>query len=281
MEGQEPLAIDPAAPAVGIAALDMFVELLGARGGRPVLRCLLQPAVRGDLPPDLDGARGDLPLRRGAPARARGRRLRHPAGAVRRGARDRGVRPRRAPGARGGPRDRGRPRRLGGVPGGVPRARRRDEPRVHADGRRGALVRRHPLRPQRQRPAVRRGALPAVDARQDRGAGQRRPRRRRPGHAGAPAAGAHRPRARRARERDPAAVRRPARVLQLRRAAARGARADRRRAAGRAGRPAAGAATPARAPLARDADDAAGGDHAPAPREPRPAPRSSPAGPSA
>ena len=96
-----------------------------------------------------------------------------------------------------------------------------------------------------------------------------------PGHQqagpGPPAAGAHRPRARGARGRDPAPVRRPARVLQPGRAQPGGARADRRRAAGRAVRPAARAAAPARPRRAGDAHDAAGGGRAAAPRAPRPA----------
>ena len=148
--------------------------------------------------------------------------------------------------------------------GGVPRAAARVQPRLHAARRRRPLVRRDPVGLEPARAALRRGALPAVDARQDgraRHAGARGHDRRRPR---APAAGAHRPRARRARERDPAAVRRAARVLVLGRAQARGARADRRRAAGRARGPAARAAAAAGPHRARDADDAARGGRPPA-----------------
>ena len=75
--------------------------------GRRVLRRVLQPAVRGDLRADLDGPRGDLPLRRGPPPRARRRRLRDRPRGVRRRARHRRVGARRPPVARGGPRHRG------------------------------------------------------------------------------------------------------------------------------------------------------------------------------
>ena len=113
-------------------------------------------------------------------------------------------------------------------------------------------------------------ARPAVDARQDRRAGDGRAHRDLPAGAGPPAPGAHRPRARGARERHPAAVRGVARALHRRGAAARGARALRGRAAGGALGAAAGAAAPARAHGAGEPHDAAAGDPAPPARAPRP-----------
>ncbi len=84
-----------------------------------------------------------------------------------------------------------------------------------------------------------------------------------------PAAGAHRPRARDPRRRDPAAVRRLDGVLGRPGAVGGGARPDRRGAQRRAAGPAARARPPARADVAPDADDAAGRGRAPR----RPAPR--------
>ena len=77
-------------------------------GWRPTasLRGLLLVAVRGGLPPDVDGPRGDLPLRRRAPARARAGRYGLALERFSAGARDRRVGADRAPGARRGPRDR-------------------------------------------------------------------------------------------------------------------------------------------------------------------------------
>ena len=69
-------------------------------------------------------------------------------------------------------------------------------------------------------PLTRQRAPGAVGARQDGGARHARAARHQPARAGADAAGADRPRARRARGRDPAAVRRAARVLQPGRAVA-------------------------------------------------------------
>ena len=78
--------------------------------------------------------------------------------------------PGRAPGARGGPRDRGHPRHPERDPGASTASWCARRPGVHADGRRRPLVRRDPRPTAGARPAVRRRALPAVDARQDRGA---------------------------------------------------------------------------------------------------------------
>ena len=87
-----------------------------------------------------------------------------------------------------------------------------------------------------------------MDARQDGGAGHARAARHPPARAGAAAAGAHRPRARRARAASSSGCSACrwcfSSQAELSR---RGARADRRRAPGRAGRPAARAAAPARA----------------------------------
>ena len=86
---------------------------------------------------------------------------------------------------------------------------------VHADGRRGPLAGRDPVRPQAGPPAAERlRALPAVDARQDRRARRVRPPGDQQAGAGPPAAGADGPRARGPRVRDPAPVRHPARLLQ-------------------------------------------------------------------
>ena len=167
---------------------------------------------------------------------------------LRRLARDGRVGADRAPGARRGPGD--RDGRRGGRARGaraVPRPARRLDARCRAAVGRRALERRDPRRPPPAPPAVGRRARPAVDAGQDLGAGRGRAPRDVPGREGAPAAGADRLRARGARGRDPAAVRRAAGRVERRAAAARGARARDGRAAGRAARPAPRAAAAARA----------------------------------
>ena len=219
-----------------------------ARGGRRVLRQLLLVALRGGLPAHLDGPRGDLPLRRGAPPRPRRGRVRARPRSLHALARDGGVGADRAPGAGGGPRDRdgrrdGRARGAGGLPRP---ARRGDARLLPALGGR-ALERRDPRRPAPAAAADRGGARPALDARQDVRAGRGRAARDVPAGPRAPPPGADRPRARGARGRDPAAVRRAARRLERRAAAGRGARARDRRAAGRAARPAPRAPAAARA----------------------------------
>ena len=100
-------------------------------------------------------------------------------------------------------------------------------------------------------PLQRLRALPALHARQDRRAGRLRPPGDEQAGPGAPAAGADGPRARGARVGDPAPVRHPARLLQPGGAQPRRARADRRRAAGRAAGPAPRAPAPARPRRAR------------------------------
>ena len=223
------------------------------------------------MPRRLDGPRGDLPLRRRAPARARGGRVRDRPRLVRERPSDGRVGADRAPGARGGPRDRGARRRHAGGPGRVPRPAARGDARVHADVGRRPLARRDPVRPRRgQQAAARQRAPSAVGARQDRRARHARAPGDEPARAGAPAAGADRPRARRTRGRDPAPVRRAARVLQPGRAVARSARADRGRAAGRAVRPPARAPAPARARRAGDEHHAARGGRPAAARAPGP-----------
>ena len=209
-------------PAVAVDALETFVDLLARVEADGVDRRLLQPPVRGDVPRRLDGPRGDLPLRRRPPPRARRGRLRDRPRRVRGRAPDRRVGADRAPGARGGPRDRGPRRRHARGPRRVPRPAARGDARLHAAVGRRPLARRHPVRPRAgQRAATRQRAPGAVGARQDRRARHARAAGDQPAGARAPAAGADRPRARRARGRDPAPVRRPARVLQPGRAVAR------------------------------------------------------------
>ena len=219
----------PQEPTVRIDALETFVELLSRVEADPLERRVLQPPVRGHLPARRHGPRRDLPLRRRAPAGQRRRRLRDPARRLRRRAGDGRDRPGRARVARRGPRDRDLERDGRGRARRVPRPDPRVDARVHADGRRRPLARRDPVRPRAGPPAAARlRALPAVDARQDRRAGRLRPAGDQQAGPGPPAAGAHGPRARGARVRDPAPVRDPARVLQPGRAEPRRARADRR-----------------------------------------------------
>ena len=133
------------------------------------------------------------------------------------------------------------------VPEALPRPARRLDARLRAAVGGRALERRDPRRPAPAPAADRGGARPAVDARQDLRARRGGAPRDVPAGPRAPAAGADRPRARGARGRDPAAVRRAAGRLERRAAARRGARARDRRAAGRPARPAPRAAAPARA----------------------------------
>ena len=188
-----------------------------ARRGRPAsvrARCpcggggsLPRPHLRGDLPPDVDGAGGALPLRRVAPPRApcrqpRGRardprpRLRQPRGGA--------DRPGRA-GARPGGRQR-RPR--GGATRPLRRSRRRRQAELHAGDGGGAVARRDLRRPPAPglRP-LRLGAQDAARPRPHRGAGDRRPPGDRASRARPHALGADRARPRGARAGDAAPLR--------------------------------------------------------------------------
>ena len=204
----------PSEPTVSIDALETFVELLSRVESDPSsdafysrlceATCRLADMDRAVIF-RYDGART---------ARPRRRQLRHPARRLRRRPGDGGDRPGRARVAARGPRARDLQRDGRGRARRVPQPDPRVDAGLHADGRRGPLARRDPVR-SRPRPAAaaRLRAAPAVDAGQDRRAGRVRP----PGHEqagpGPPAAGADGPRARGPRVRDPAAVRHPARVL--------------------------------------------------------------------
>ena len=247
VEGPAVTLDDDHAPAVRIDALEMFVDLLArveedgssdAFYGRLCeAACELTSMDRAVI------FRYDEAQRR---VRAAGT-LQPAARRVRGRALHRRERADRAPGAGRGPRPRGAREPRARAARALPRPAARRAARVHADRRQRPLDRRDPLRPP--------GTAPLSDNERyllwtiGKVAALADPRAHRDAQPGAAraAAGAHRPRARDPRRRDPAAVRGLDGVLGRPGALGGGARAHRRGAQRRAAGPAARARPPARA----------------------------------